>query len=60
MSASLVGSEMCIRDRFVGACVCARSALAVAFPIARDVAIALALAAAVTCLLYTSDAADDM
>eukprot|EP00969_Alexandrium_andersonii_P327674 14479891-Alexandrium_andersonii.AAC.1 len=60
MSASLVGSEMCIRD----------SAGAVAVAVAAvvgDVAVVVVLvvlvanvAVVVVCLLYTSDAADDM
>eukprot|EP00969_Alexandrium_andersonii_P270374 11950334-Alexandrium_andersonii.AAC.1 len=62
MSASLVGSEMCIRDSSESARTTARSEplqsagervssrFGVAFPTARGV----------SCLLYTSDAADDM
>eukprot|EP00969_Alexandrium_andersonii_P231885 10240134-Alexandrium_andersonii.AAC.1 len=61
MSASLVGSEMCIRDR-VWASIALRRALgALAHDHARHGhlrCIARALPAA--CLLYTSDAADDM
>eukprot|EP00969_Alexandrium_andersonii_P237893 10500786-Alexandrium_andersonii.AAC.1 len=60
MSASLVGSEMCIRDRILLAlpvepfcrsprpCSCARRFLRTLF------------AGSCDCLLYTSDAADDM
>eukprot|EP00969_Alexandrium_andersonii_P131163 5800443-Alexandrium_andersonii.AAC.1 len=61
MSASLVGSEMCIRDSpargaaqeaFHGhGCRCAQG---------RRRHDAAAAAAALACLLYTSDAADDM
>eukprot|EP00969_Alexandrium_andersonii_P332589 14698151-Alexandrium_andersonii.AAC.1 len=60
MSASLVGSEMCIRDSSLGCAVRA--------PPRRDRAVGPpgCLPAGVgvgplwTCLLYTSDAADDM
>eukprot|EP00969_Alexandrium_andersonii_P255931 11314027-Alexandrium_andersonii.AAC.1 len=61
MSASLVGSEMCIRDRLSGRArahphSCARTgstcASAPSAPPARSVP--------APCLLYTSDAADDM
>eukprot|EP00969_Alexandrium_andersonii_P235976 10417934-Alexandrium_andersonii.AAC.1 len=61
MSASLVGSEMCIRDspttvvpsptrRPVGEVLAARAACAATRPSSR----------LRSCLLYTSDAADDM
>eukprot|EP00969_Alexandrium_andersonii_P250942 11090859-Alexandrium_andersonii.AAC.1 len=61
MSASLVGSEMCIRDRstraaswthaqIIGMLAC-RSSCACPYPCA---------ALHADCLLYTSDAADDM
>eukprot|EP00969_Alexandrium_andersonii_P192330 8495349-Alexandrium_andersonii.AAC.1 len=59
MSASLVGSEMCIRDR-------ATLALANLFPLPDRLAILAnqrprrACALVPSCLLYTSDAADDM
>eukprot|EP00969_Alexandrium_andersonii_P019811 864218-Alexandrium_andersonii.AAC.1 len=61
MSASLVGSEMCIRDRRRFSV--ARKGRAakwkdVAGPFAGDAAVAEIEAA--HCLLYTSDAADDM
>eukprot|EP00969_Alexandrium_andersonii_P135558 5996721-Alexandrium_andersonii.AAC.1 len=61
MSASLVGSEMCIRDRF--------SALSMAWPrvlvcfsmlLAQRGAFGHPRLPRKTCLLYTSDAADDM
>eukprot|EP00969_Alexandrium_andersonii_P028559 1247223-Alexandrium_andersonii.AAC.1 len=60
MSASLVGSEMCIRDR--NDCGCAASAL---FPRRRRgrrnrPGSGLAEGGLRACLLYTSDAADDM
>eukprot|EP00969_Alexandrium_andersonii_P086561 3816417-Alexandrium_andersonii.AAC.1 len=62
MSASLVGSEMCIRDReSAGSC---RKLLLAAFHLCgpgRSRAPRLfPRAARRTCLLYTSDAADDM
>eukprot|EP00969_Alexandrium_andersonii_P078394 3456941-Alexandrium_andersonii.AAC.1 len=60
MSASLVGSEMCIRDRGrpMGQCVSTQ-------PQGRgasrgDLRLALAVGLLQRCLLYTSDAADDM
>eukprot|EP00969_Alexandrium_andersonii_P179372 7930563-Alexandrium_andersonii.AAC.1 len=60
MSASLVGSEMCIRDRHIGVQVCrhvragnsGRALVASSRP-SRSTA-------GRGCLLYTSDAADDM
>eukprot|EP00969_Alexandrium_andersonii_P043548 1909190-Alexandrium_andersonii.AAC.1 len=60
MSASLVGSEMCIRDRrFRRPAVSARAAkfLARRRP---QTALAWRRRGTRTCLLYTSDAADDM
>eukprot|EP00969_Alexandrium_andersonii_P186234 8227534-Alexandrium_andersonii.AAC.1 len=60
MSASLVGSEMCIRDRPLGRSggECRAAALAPRCPC--DTFVALLLVLCSTCLLYTSDAADDM
>eukprot|EP00969_Alexandrium_andersonii_P145681 6442887-Alexandrium_andersonii.AAC.1 len=61
MSASLVGSEMCIRDR-AGAALQAKMPLRSnlgcrdAAPPRRSVGVL----SPVACLLYTSDAADDM
>eukprot|EP00969_Alexandrium_andersonii_P039180 1717395-Alexandrium_andersonii.AAC.1 len=60
MSASLVGSEMCIRDRLrrlLGQTV--GFVVALSARVRGELAIAQA-AHAHTCLLYTSDAADDM
>eukprot|EP00969_Alexandrium_andersonii_P251124 11099543-Alexandrium_andersonii.AAC.1 len=60
MSASLVGSEMCIRDRREAAAL----ALAACARCRRTPTLAQTLsrraAAQLSCLLYTSDAADDM
>eukprot|EP00969_Alexandrium_andersonii_P233011 10287844-Alexandrium_andersonii.AAC.1 len=60
MSASLVGSEMCIRDRFLPA---ARTSLSGA-PESGNAAAGAARPGPSPwrwpCLLYTSDAADDM
>eukprot|EP00969_Alexandrium_andersonii_P280238 12389191-Alexandrium_andersonii.AAC.1 len=61
MSASLVGSEMCIRDSPSGGALPAAAAAPAAAPPATCVASAAALAGLCRgCLLYTSDAADDM
>eukprot|EP00975_Prorocentrum_lima_P002701 596408-Prorocentrum_lima.AAC.1 len=60
MTSSLVGSEMCIRDRGSSfrRCLFANFVVRVAvFGLKEDAAIR---ALAKTCLLYTSDAADDM
>eukprot|EP00969_Alexandrium_andersonii_P135921 6013313-Alexandrium_andersonii.AAC.1 len=61
MSASLVGSEMCIRDSFCTAPMSAqrseppsKPSIATAMQVARGAGILRC------CLLYTSDAADDM
>eukprot|EP00969_Alexandrium_andersonii_P213373 9422290-Alexandrium_andersonii.AAC.1 len=62
MSASLVGSEMCIRDRSGGAVAPPEKPLAPEAP-ARGVrrgGSPPGEAARAGCLLYTSDAADDM
>eukprot|EP00969_Alexandrium_andersonii_P223441 9869489-Alexandrium_andersonii.AAC.1 len=60
MSASLVGSEMCIRDR--GECFDAGPALLAHGRFCRksDACPARACLLQEGCLLYTSDAADDM
>eukprot|EP00969_Alexandrium_andersonii_P341524 15096339-Alexandrium_andersonii.AAC.1 len=60
MSASLVGSEMCIRDRCSVVRCGAVSCVVVYCSVARCVAGWCALVECGTCLLYTSDAADDM
>eukprot|EP00969_Alexandrium_andersonii_P043055 1888822-Alexandrium_andersonii.AAC.1 len=60
MSASLVGSEMCIRDR--QGVVRHASGFAASCPLACSVRSRVCRQSASTsaCLLYTSDAADDM
>eukprot|EP00975_Prorocentrum_lima_P019145 4028040-Prorocentrum_lima.AAC.1 len=60
MTSSLVGSEMCIRDRSKTLCDCTRN-----YGRIRDVSGRLlpelcCTDRSPTCLLYTSDAADDM
>eukprot|EP00969_Alexandrium_andersonii_P114249 5050395-Alexandrium_andersonii.AAC.1 len=61
MSASLVGSEMCIRDRGVRQATCpwprCPRVCAIAF---RKGLVGALLGPPKDCLLYTSDAADDM
>eukprot|EP00969_Alexandrium_andersonii_P248624 10986685-Alexandrium_andersonii.AAC.1 len=60
MSASLVGSEMCIRDRLEGARAHAGSRSGeLQSPLVRHV-LTRAPQGMSRCLLYTSDAADDM
>eukprot|EP00969_Alexandrium_andersonii_P102508 4524363-Alexandrium_andersonii.AAC.1 len=60
MSASLVGSEMCIRDSQQGEVRPVAIQEVVLGAHAEYVAAGGAAVRAVTCLLYTSDAADDM
>eukprot|EP00969_Alexandrium_andersonii_P271227 11988016-Alexandrium_andersonii.AAC.1 len=61
MSASLVGSEMCIRDRDTCARVLTRASTANAFPRTGSKRYSAGFPRAERCcLLYTSDAADDM
>eukprot|EP00975_Prorocentrum_lima_P011377 2419273-Prorocentrum_lima.AAC.1 len=61
MTSSLVGSEMCIRDRPTGMLV---DLLSVSTPdqysTRRDFGGRASIATPLSCLLYTSDAADDM
>eukprot|EP00969_Alexandrium_andersonii_P268508 11865888-Alexandrium_andersonii.AAC.1 len=61
MSASLVGSEMCIRDRFAsaGATRAGRSSTPSGSTSCAS-RLGVSEAAGTPCLLYTSDAADDM
>eukprot|EP00969_Alexandrium_andersonii_P076172 3358914-Alexandrium_andersonii.AAC.1 len=61
MSASLVGSEMCIRDRDFSRGFWASRGISAARPSASSVSEASQrLRQPLSCLLYTSDAADDM
>eukprot|EP00975_Prorocentrum_lima_P018536 3902171-Prorocentrum_lima.AAC.1 len=60
MTSSLVGSEMCIRDRHCLHRICA-CASDVAHPgMQRSTPAAAPATVSKPCLLYTSDAADDM
>eukprot|EP00969_Alexandrium_andersonii_P291942 12902709-Alexandrium_andersonii.AAC.1 len=61
MSASLVGSEMCIRDRAKAVLGAFRTiAVEAGAPTARQPLLEGEAPRGGTCLLYTSDAADDM
>eukprot|EP00969_Alexandrium_andersonii_P073811 3255661-Alexandrium_andersonii.AAC.1 len=60
MSASLVGSEMCIRDRRTRRCASKRRPKWAAWSLFEVVWAGLQRALRGSCLLYTSDAADDM
>eukprot|EP00969_Alexandrium_andersonii_P332505 14693818-Alexandrium_andersonii.AAC.1 len=60
MSASLVGSEMCIRDSAVPAPAAPARLLQACSRLSRAGTRARARAFGWCCLLYTSDAADDM
>eukprot|EP00969_Alexandrium_andersonii_P255828 11309260-Alexandrium_andersonii.AAC.1 len=60
MSASLVGSEMCIRDRSCGGPRLALRPRAHDMRGGRPTSSKWCLASGRRCLLYTSDAADDM
>eukprot|EP00969_Alexandrium_andersonii_P077088 3398992-Alexandrium_andersonii.AAC.1 len=60
MSASLVGSEMCIRDRFSAQTPRAPATSSRAPARSSTPRCGAAGREARTCLLYTSDAADDM
>eukprot|EP00969_Alexandrium_andersonii_P006930 302679-Alexandrium_andersonii.AAC.1 len=61
MSASLVGSEMCIRDRSMGALdASAPPPGAASRTLPAPLGALQRGAASHSCLLYTSDAADDM
>eukprot|EP00969_Alexandrium_andersonii_P007093 309558-Alexandrium_andersonii.AAC.1 len=60
MSASLVGSEMCIRDRPEAVPGKARAALGASCAVVVVVVVEPSVATDRSCLLYTSDAADDM
>eukprot|EP00975_Prorocentrum_lima_P019880 4182825-Prorocentrum_lima.AAC.1 len=61
MTSSLVGSEMCIRDSPIDQCTTNKTAMSYqcsALPLKVNVAVGLDVDNG--CLLYTSDAADDM
>eukprot|EP00969_Alexandrium_andersonii_P342727 15149308-Alexandrium_andersonii.AAC.1 len=60
MSASLVGSEMCIRDSFSREDQTATSSSSALTPRPTSQGCGPGQAQPGTCLLYTSDAADDM
>eukprot|EP00969_Alexandrium_andersonii_P212324 9375714-Alexandrium_andersonii.AAC.1 len=60
MSASLVGSEMCIRDSPETATRLAPAAAACFARVNRPSLLRSAIGSLAPCLLYTSDAADDM
>eukprot|EP00969_Alexandrium_andersonii_P010288 448706-Alexandrium_andersonii.AAC.1 len=60
MSASLVGSEMCIRDRQMSETVALQGAQSVIRNPLKASQCRNSPQAALSCLLYTSDAADDM
>eukprot|EP00969_Alexandrium_andersonii_P253256 11193095-Alexandrium_andersonii.AAC.1 len=60
MSASLVGSEMCIRDRPSHWHLASESHQAQSLPFFRCVVFDPGVRRGRDCLLYTSDAADDM
>eukprot|EP00969_Alexandrium_andersonii_P026768 1167717-Alexandrium_andersonii.AAC.1 len=60
MSASLVGSEMCIRDRFGTNKLTEVSGCGARAQLFRTGLRSSGLYKTIVCLLYTSDAADDM
>eukprot|EP00969_Alexandrium_andersonii_P206892 9139963-Alexandrium_andersonii.AAC.1 len=60
MSASLVGSEMCIRDRSRAVSKLRNATLAMRYSMTRTPSTDRTEQRTETCLLYTSDAADDM
>eukprot|EP00975_Prorocentrum_lima_P011200 2375581-Prorocentrum_lima.AAC.1 len=62
MTSSLVGSEMCIRDRLKGLwqIVNDEDTYSYSGPEAREPHLAVTRYLGKACLLYTSDAADDM
>eukprot|EP00969_Alexandrium_andersonii_P087038 3839949-Alexandrium_andersonii.AAC.1 len=60
MSASLVGSEMCIRDRGARAAGSVQAAVPGAGTVLCSTAVRASSQGGSSCLLYTSDAADDM
>eukprot|EP00975_Prorocentrum_lima_P042996 9026432-Prorocentrum_lima.AAC.1 len=60
MTSSLVGSEMCIRDRFSPESVQQKMAILGHVIVLNKQALELMKVMYGSCLLYTSDAADDM
>eukprot|EP00975_Prorocentrum_lima_P010020 2135228-Prorocentrum_lima.AAC.1 len=60
MTSSLVGSEMCIRDSFIHYLVGANQMIIEYIPSQENPAYTLTKGLTAACLLYTSDAADDM
>eukprot|EP00975_Prorocentrum_lima_P059610 12498871-Prorocentrum_lima.AAC.1 len=60
MTSSLVGSEMCIRDRPIAAWQLASKRVAKLSGIPAPGQLMAPVSRACACLLYTSDAADDM
>eukprot|EP00969_Alexandrium_andersonii_P206069 9105054-Alexandrium_andersonii.AAC.1 len=60
MSASLVGSEMCIRDRTTARALLSEAGHAWPCPMRLNISANQNAALEGICLLYTSDAADDM
>eukprot|EP00969_Alexandrium_andersonii_P284014 12556919-Alexandrium_andersonii.AAC.1 len=60
MSASLVGSEMCIRDSSLGVLVAPEVLARASAALPPPAWLAKGIPSSWTCLLYTSDAADDM
>eukprot|EP00969_Alexandrium_andersonii_P151332 6691557-Alexandrium_andersonii.AAC.1 len=60
MSASLVGSEMCIRDRLATTSIQVQKLSAACRNLQQLAATYSSLQQRAACLLYTSDAADDM
>eukprot|EP00969_Alexandrium_andersonii_P080233 3536028-Alexandrium_andersonii.AAC.1 len=60
MSASLVGSEMCIRDRMMIHAPCPSRLMNIASCCHATKLVPDASMPSLPCLLYTSDAADDM
>eukprot|EP00975_Prorocentrum_lima_P036706 7721882-Prorocentrum_lima.AAC.1 len=61
MTSSLVGSEMCIRDRCAGVQLCSCGAVELRrAPVGAMFCHSAVWGVVTVCLLYTSDAADDM
>ena len=54
-----MGSEMCIRDRYTGLLKITKNTDALSIVMGHEIAHAVARHSVESCLLYTSDAADD-